>query len=211
MNKKKLKSVWQAIQDKEKCKACPLCEMQPLIMKAGGSVKGMVITEGPNKKEKDENIASFGNHPTYTFLYTLFSGKAKFLRRNANVYWTHVRKCFLRNGRNKSNREKKALSLCRSLYLKEEIQALKPKFIVAVGGEALKFFLKYDQRLSKKIEDVVFVKKGIFKNVRIENLCFRLIVLPHPSGLNRIWVDLRPTDYEVLHEIKKDLSNILSR
>lgn len=210
MNKKKLKDVWQTIKRKKKCRGCPLLKMPQLIMKANGPVKGMVITEGPNKEEKDKHIASFGNHPTYTFLYTLFSGKAKFICHNANVYWTHIRKCFLTNKKDKRNDDKKALRLCRKYYLEEEIQALKPKFIVAVGRKALQFFRRHDYRLSGNLENVVFRKKGIFENVKLGDLCFRLVVLPHPSGRSRVWANLSSKDYNILEEIRENLDASLS-
>ncbi len=212
MNRKKLEDVWRTIKRKKKCGDCPLhLHMKPLIMKAEGSVRGMVITEGPNREEDPKNIASFGTHPTYTFLYTLFSGKAKFLGKNANVYWTHLRKCFLRNGEDRRSDAQKTLGPCTENYLEEEIQAVKPRFIVAVGRKALKFFVKHDDRLSKKIEDVVFRKKGKFPNVKLNDLRFNLFVLPHPSGLNQSWVDLPPNAYEILEKIRKGLSNSLSR
>ena len=212
---KKLENVWRSIRKWEKCNDCPLIRKEPpLIMKINRpiNVKVMVITEGPNKKEKKKHIASFGNHPTYTFLYTLFSGNAKFIGEEANVYWTHARKCFLSNEENKKKEGKKALKLCRKYYLGEEIKALKPNIIVGVGGEALKFFQQRDPRLKNGgLKRIVFHSKeeGIFKNVRFNDLCFTLVVLPHPSGLNRIWVNLPANAYDVLEEIRRTLNRSL--
>ena len=56
----------------------------------------MVITYGPNRIEDPEIIASLANHLTYTYLSALFGGKFRPMS-NATVYWTHLRKCFIKD------------------------------------------------------------------------------------------------------------------
>lgn len=211
MSVKELEDFWKSI-NKEECNKCPLKDMKPpLIMKINDLVKVIVITEGPNQKGKAECIASFGNHPTYTFLYTLFNGKAEFLGNDANVYWTHVRKCFLKDGKKNKSKEdaKKALKICRT-YLKKEIKALKPKVIVVVGGEALKFFKSYASQLKgKELKEMVFEDGGVFKNVIINGEQYKLVVVPHPSGRSRIWQNLSPKDFKTLEKIRENLKHSL--
>ena len=209
MSTKKLQTVWHSIENKKKCNDCLLINMDPLIMKINEPVKVMVITEGPNRQQQVKNIASLGNHPTYTFLYTLFSGKAKFRGKEPNVYWTHVRKCFLGNKEHTKNEEKKALRLCRKVYLEEEIEALKPTLIVAVGCEALKFFQQSDSRLEGRLTDIVFDRKGVFGKAGFNDPYFRLVVVPHPSGRNRAWVNLPDNAYDVLRKIQSTLKRSL--
>ncbi len=66
----------------------------------------MVITEGPNEEAEPEFIASIANHPTFTFLQALFKGNFKPYNKEhskeINVYWTHVRKCFLKTEQTKN-------------------------------------------------------------------------------------------------------------
>jgi len=61
----------------------------------------------------------------------MFSGNFRPVGRDANVYWTHVRKCFLSNGGFREERE--AMRLCQN-YIHHEILALKLKLIVAVAA-----------------------------------------------------------------------------
>lgn len=88
----------------------------------------------------------------------------------------------------------RATKICayKAEYLKREIEALKPKLIVAVGGKAVEALLKYskDERLYGRIEELVFEKRGIFNNVKIGRVTTDIVVVPHPSGLNTTWVRL---------------------
>ena len=86
------------VNKKGTCQGCPLInslwmmKKEPLLLKPDdpASTRVMVITEGPNKSEPLDILTTVTNHPTYTFLFTLFEGRFKPLGSNANVYWTHV-------------------------------------------------------------------------------------------------------------------------
>ena len=184
-----LQLVWQKIRSKAKCQGCPLEKEggRPLIIKPAtvNKIQVMVVTEGPNRRTDKEFITSIANHPTCTFLSALFCGRFQPEGASANVYWTHVRKCFI-NGNVKQGR--KALKTCSNAYLESEIKALKPRLILSVGKKALKFLARYDKRLEGKITDVFKVQhKGIFKGVRVDGFSFDVAVVPHPSGLNLFW------------------------
>jgi len=129
------------------------------------------------------------------------------------AYWTHLRKCFLdyEKGYEERNRGgKEALKRCIEMgYLVREIEALKPSLIVAVGGEAKDFFSRYDKRLKGSLGELLFKRdeEGIFEDVRVCESTFTLIVVPHPSGLNRFWVNL----YERYPNAQVVLNNIRER
>ena len=97
-----LRSVWKHIEDSHNncadlCRGCPLCDSPLLLLKPGRpeSVRVMVVTEGPNRYEPIKFLASCANLPTYPYLYTLFRGRFRPVGPDANLYWTHVYKCFL--------------------------------------------------------------------------------------------------------------------
>ena len=204
-----LQLVWQKIESKVKCQGCPLEKEsgRPLIIKPArvNKVQVMVATEGPNRKADKKFLTSIANHPTYTFLSALFSGRFQPEGASANVYWTHVRKCFI-NGNAKGGR--KALRPCSNTYLESEIKALKPKLILSVGNEALKFLSRYDKRLKGKITDVFKTQdKGIFKEVSIDDFRLDVAVVPHPSGLNRFWNNPPKETLKILQSIMNVLKS----
>jgi len=191
-----LRSVWKIIEKNKEtgngaCGRCPLLSCRLLLLKPKSLdvVRAMVITEGPNRPESIEVLVSPLNHPTFTFLYTIFSGNFKPVGRDANVYWTHVRKCFLNHKGLKEGRE--AIRLCQD-YISSEILALKPKLIVTVGTSALRtvYRLSLDERLKDKLESTFLRQQdGIYRGVKLENIEADVAVLPHPSGRNVFWND----------------------
>lgn len=153
-----LAEIWNEI---ENCTSpdCPLGGGEPLIFKPERNVNVMVITEGPNEYQEPEVVASLANHPTFTFLQAMFKGKFQPRGKQATVYWTHVRKCFLKRSRSKVNKEdrrkgREALRVCSEKYLLRELKALKPKLVIVVGNSAKKFFSGYDEKLKGKLIEV---------------------------------------------------------
>ena len=129
----------------------------------------MVITEGPYRPEPIEVLVSPLNHPTFTFLYTMFSGNFRLVGHGANVYWTHVRKCFLSNGGFREGRE--AMHLCQN-YIYHEILALKPKLIVAVGASALNAIhrVSSDERIRDKLYSKGFKERVVGMSEELSRL-----------------------------------------
>lgn len=211
-----LQAVWAKIRENKgngigPCSDCPLrfpgwegSAWDPLILEPENIsvVKTMVITEGPNREADRTHLVSLANHPTFTFLYALFKGKFEPCGEKANVYWTHVRKCFI-NGR----RGNKAIRCCRS-YVKDEIQALKPQLIISVGGEALKkLFLK--RKGLTLTEAFKSQTDGVYDTLNLNGSKCEISVVPHPSGLSRFWNDPGEDTPHILDEVVKKIEAIL--
>ena len=157
----------------------------------------MVITESPWIKPEIEEVLSIANIPTFVYLYTLFNCKFN-PKENATVYWTHTCKCPLK-GESKAN----PIRTCTEAYLKSELLAIKPELIVAVGVNALRFFSK-DTNLT---DSILSQKEGTFQKITLNGHSFEMIVVPHPSGQNRLWnthsKELIETFKTIREEIRK--------
>ena len=213
---RKIKEIWRDIRGKAKCGDCPLKDKSyPLLFEIKKNVRVMVITEGPNEEACKDFIASIANHPTFTFLYSLFKGRFKPCGENVNVYWTHLRKCFLKIGEKPNQQDYtedsyKALKICSEAYLLDEIKALKPKLIISVGDKAKNFFSQYITKLRrKKLREAVFKDGGIFYNINITEITFNLIIVPHPSGRNKLWTELPSNAREVIEKISEEIVKYL--
>jgi len=211
-----IRELWQQIENRKRCNKCPLKDKsRPLLFKPKNRVRVLVVTEGPNEEAEPDFIASIANHPTFTFLQALFRGKFQPIGEEANVYWTHLRKCFLKIGNKRvcnSADEDKALKNCSSQYLEKEINAVKPKLILAVGGKATWFLrsISKDRRLRGNLKNLIFEKGGIFNNVKIGEAVFDVCVVPHPSGKNTSWTKLPPNAKEVLENISAKIVSTAS-
>lgn len=201
--------IWEKIRAKSKCQGCPLeKEGEPLIIEPEelNKMHIMVITEGPNRRTDREFLTSIANHPTFTSLFSLFGGSFKPEKDSADVYWTHIRKCFI-NGNAKSGR--RALKPCSNAYLEDEIEALEPKLIVAVGKSSLDFLSKYDSRLKGKLNEVFKQQtEDIFNGVKIGSVSLDIAIVPHPSGLNRFWNKPPVETLEILMTVRKRILEI---
>ncbi len=212
-----VKAVWKSIRCKSSCDDCPLKELSfPLLFDgecvARASV--MVVSEGPNEVATREFIASIANHPTFTFLSVMFGCNFKPWGEGANVYWTHVRKCFLRKTGefDFSKFKDDALEVCayKAKYLKKEIEAMRPRLILAVGRRAVEAIAKYsgDDRLRGSLEDLVFKRGGVFEEVKVGACGFTVAVVPHPSGLNTVWAGLA-VRYPEAHKVLKRIQSVI--
>lgn len=217
-----LYEILDEIRRRKWCDYCPLREMKfgPLILEPDREVNVMVVTEGPNRIEKPEIIASLANYPTYHYLSTLFGGKFRPLK-NANAYWTHLRKCYIKDdsGRSliSSSDDKKAIKICKK-YLKHEIKAVQPDLILSVGGRVLSFLRSISSKEDRKklkgnIKDIFMKNEGIIGNVRLSNIGLekevKIAVVPHPSGRSTFFVDLSMEEKEkvarILEKVKSEI------
>jgi len=175
----------------------------------------MVITQGPNRIEREDFITSPANHPTYNYLNSLFSGKFSPMKEST-AYWTHLRKCFLKDeGGNSLTKEKegKILKICSKAYLENEIRAVQPKFILAVGEKVVEFLgeISDNSGLRGSFEEVFKRQKDrLFENVKIGGTIKSTVaVVPHPSGRSRFWIKPPEETREILLRIQKAISHEL--
>ena len=206
--------VIEEITSQRKCTKCPLKESRkPLVIKPHpmSAIKAVVITESPWQCVEDiEQLTSIANIYTFPYLYCLLSGNFR-PRENANTYWTHTCKCYLKG--TSPQERKKAIKICSEAYLQSEIEAVQPKLVVAVGNSALTYFARQtrDNRLQGKLTNV-FLKQadGIFKNVKLGSANFSLAVVPHPSGKNRFWNKMPQGAVQAFKRIIKNIKEEIS-
>lgn len=212
MDMKALKKVWAEVEGWKRCGGCPLRKKsEPLLFKPQRPVNVMVITEGPNRVEDRDFIASLANHPTYTYLTALSGGKFIPEGESANVYWTHVRKCFVKNENGEPLSEldkngKIALAKCwKAGYLNDEIKA-GPELIVAVGKRAKRFLAELVSSFEGDLKDVFIkqIKNGELPVVEIYGKPTKAVVVPHPSPRSRFWARPPKGAKEVLETVKDE-------
>ena len=173
MNISFLKEILKELENKVRCNSCPLKDKsEPLIFEPDRGVKIMVITYGPNRTEKPKVIASLVNHPTYTYLSALFGGNFR-PEENATAYWTHLRKCFIDvvNENERGEIDMLATKRCRESYLIDEIKAVQPELILAVGDRVVKFLwdISEDERLEGNLKSVFMSQEnGMISNSQIK-------------------------------------------
>jgi len=210
-------SIWEIIKEKRNCKGCPLKDAPQLLLNVDKKVNVMVITEGPNVEAPKEFITSIANYPTFMYLQTLFKGNFHPYGKDATVYWTHVRKCFIKNCKGRrfvdKKGEKKALKVCSDAYLEDEIKTVKPKLIVAVGRKATDFLSRYNQKLKSKLKTLMTSEN---LTVIIDGMVSEVVVVPHPSGRSRTltnlekdenWKEIRDALERISEKIVKAVSN----
>ena len=113
--------------------------------------------------------------------------------------------------------DKKAREICTKVYLKEEIEAVQPELILAVGREAVNFLksISEDYRLSKTDLSGIFLdQKGMLNNVKLNmGLTVNVAVVPHPSGKSRFFVNPSPEEKEkiakILENIKENILKVI--
>lgn len=158
----------------KQCRACPLRR------KCKGPVPGvgligapvMVVGQAPGWQEDKEGLPWIGQAGQFLSEILEFLGWS-----SKDIYFTNLAKCF--PGRGKGGDYKPppyAVEAC-STWLAQEIEAVGPHVIIAVGAEAMKAF---------------GIKGGINKNAgKVFESEYGVPVIPvlHPAGLMR-----RPTD-----------------
>lgn len=208
-------SVIEGIEKREKCSGCPLLKegRRPLVIKPSSEdrLKAVVVTESPWEIEWDiDLVTSIANIPTFPYLYCLLGGEFRPVE-NANAYWTHTCKCPLKNISKKKN---KAIRFCSKAYLRDEIEAVNPKLVIAVGRSALKFFRRETggRRLKKNLTEVFLNQsKGIYDGVQLGSAVFSLAVAPHPSRKSRLWnkppKEMIQAFKQIIEDIKQKMKN----
>src|SRR3989304_4490899 len=150
----------------EDCTLCGLHEEAQSVCLVGQGPKDaevMFIGEAPGEREDDLRLPFQGRAGERLNLELMKVGLDR-----KKIYITNVVKCHPPDNRDPSKRE---LTACLA-YLEKEIEAVKPKFILLLGNEALKGLLK---------------KSGItkYRGRLFESHGAKVIATFHPSAVNR--------------------------
>lgn len=92
---------------------------------------------------------------------------------NQLVYWTHYSKCY--PGKTKTG-HKPTNSKCSDLYLKREIEAVSPDYIILMGSNAIKFISK-DSLINS-------ISKNGNNSYKVNNIDIPYICLTNPTNSN---------------------------
>jgi hypothetical protein len=192
----KINEVLSEIKSKKRCNGCKkFNEHDPIIFEPKRKhVKVMVISESPVRLKMPESENSYkmsdpkfrqyawsSANPLYLFLSYVFNGR--FNSREA-IYWTHYMKCYPGTGKGKHLYDN-----CAHHYLDDEIKAVGPELIIAVGKKT-ENYLK-ENRIHNEIECIFF---------------------PHPSGQNRrLWLEKWEVLVNQIENARERLKCVLKR
>ena len=151
------------------CTNCPLCKTRTNTVPGEGVLQPlvMVIGEGPGADEDAQGRPFVGKAGQ---LLDKMLGSIG-LSRNTNCYIANVVKCRPPNNRDPFPEETAA---CAG-FLERQINLLKPKFILAVGGTAAKNLLKREEGIGKL--------RGKFTDFSTESGTIPLLASYHPSAI----------------------------
>ncbi len=150
------------------CTACPLSKCRTRVVPGNGSCDSniMFVGEAPGRDEDLQGEPFVGRGGRL-----LNETLAKFGVKRAQVYVTNVAKC--RPPSNRKPRSDEVLT-CTKLYLENEIEAIRPQVICALGQTAADFFMPVGKRLSDLI--------GKESMVIVNGLRIKLFVTYHPAA-----------------------------
>ncbi|MEK6938417.1 MAG: uracil-DNA glycosylase [Nanoarchaeota archaeon] len=149
-----------------RCTACPLWKKRMLPVPGEGPVnaKLMFIGEAPGVEEDKTGMAFIG--PSGEFLDQLFK---KYGIKRSEVFLTSSVKCHPEKNRKPTAAE---ICTCRELWLKKQIEIIKPEIIVLLGQTAV------DSLIGKgKVKD--------YHGKLLMDREYRLFVTYHPSAARR--------------------------
>lgn len=125
-------TLFSLAEDIRKCTACPLWKGTTLAVPGDGpkNAKIMLVGEAPGEKEDREGLPFVGN-------------SGKFLDKMLNLAGLERKEVFITNTvkhRPPQNRapQTSEIKMCKELWLDKQIEILKPRLIIILGGVALK-------------------------------------------------------------------------
>ena len=184
-----METLFSLAEDIRRCTACPLYKNTTLAVPGDGpkDAKIMIIGEAPGEEEDRQGLPFVGR-------------SGKFLDKMLAVAGLDRKKIFITNTvkhRPPSNRAPKIseIKTCKELWLDKQVEMLKPKLIVVLGGVALKTLIRETavERLHGKV---------------LEKQKQKYFVTYHPSAALR-FPENRKKMEEDFRKLKKLLKEIL--
>lgn len=181
---------------------CTYCRLHKTRLKAvcgKGKIPSefMFIAQAPGRMEDNEGKILIG--PSGKVFQNLLESVG--LTRN-NIYTTNLVKCFLPKCRKPRQDE---IDTCYELYLKSEIDLVKPEIIVALGYHVTKFIFKiFDLNVPNKFGfKTTFGKLFVSKNRKI-------IPLRHPATVvhNSSTIEKLHAEYSILKTLQFNCKQI---
>jgi uracil-DNA glycosylase family 4 len=190
----------------DKLHMCKLCEdfLTPRVIFQGGVNRPvMIIGQAPGKREIEKGMPFSG--PAGKKLWSWFDTLGYSEEQIRSVaYITAAAKCWpglAPNGKDDARPSSLQLSNCLT-YLEKEFSHARPRLLILIGSLSAKTILGKQAGMDlvgDKIEHRIFNRK------------VSIIVLPHPSGLNR-WPNLpgnKPKLEAALQSLREELDRIL--
>ncbi len=180
-------TLFSLAEDIRKCTACPLWKGTTLAVPGEGAkgIKIMVVGEAPGEEEDRQGLPFVGR-------------SGKFLDQMLAIAGLDRKQLFITNTvkhRPPQNRAPKSgeIKMCKELWLEKQIEIIKPKLMVLLGGIALK-------ALAKEISVEKWHGKMIEKDTQ------KYFVTYHPSAALRY-----PENRKKMEEDFKKLRKILDK
>ena len=165
----------------DKMRKCHLCSEAgyPItpraIFSGSATARIMVVGQAPGGREVEHGLPFSGPAGKRLFSWLAQAGFEEGAFRH-DQYITAITKCYPGKGKSRGDRVPTAAERALCLpFLASELELVRPKLIIPVGGVAIRYFLghiKLDEAVGQIYE----------KNGRA------IIPLPHPSGAN-IWLN----------------------
>jgi uracil-DNA glycosylase len=158
------------------CRKCPGVEPPPVLVPLGGRVDVLLVGQAPGPRERDSGrlFAYTAGTRLFSWFATLGVSEEDF---RARVWISATIRCFpgreVGGDRPPSPEE---VERC-APYLARELERLRPRTVIAVGGLAIGRFLE-PAPLKERVGRVFELERP----TRSESLAFQLVPLPHPSG-----------------------------
>lgn len=182
--KKQLEALHDSIRD---CKLCKLCKERTQVVFGVGNpnAKLVFVGEGPGADEDKKGEPFVGR--AGQLLTKMIEGGMTLKR--SDIYICNVVKCRPPQNRNPELEE---IASCEP-FLKQQLQIIKPKVIVALGKFAAQTLLRTDTPISK-----MRGKWHTYEGIRMMPTYHPAYLLRSPSEKRTAWEDLQ----EVMRELK---------
>lgn len=185
------------------CSKCGLSKNRKSAVPGDGNIQArlMLVGEAPGRQEDLRGLPFVG--AAGKTLDKLLQNAGLFRRE---VYITNIVKCRPPGNRDPSRDE---IATCTGLYLKRQIQAIQPRFLVMLGRHSTNYILSES---GLKVEGITRIHGKVYK---ISPFNFPIVAIPmfHPASLlyNLKYKSLLEEDFKVLKsQLKKLESDIQS-
>ena len=185
------------------CSKCGLSKNRKSVVPGDGNIQArlMLVGEAPGRQEDLRGLPFVG--AAGKTLDKLLQNAGLFRRE---VYITNIVKCRPPGNRDPSRDE---IATCTGLYLKRQIQAIQPRFLVMLGRHSTNYILSES---GLKVEGITRIHGKVYK---ISPFNFPIVAIPmfHPASLlyNLKYKSLLEEDFKVLKsQLKKLESDIQS-